>query len=397
MEVFEASVRVATALRRAMGSSGPWVYPLSEGYVALAVDRDGERAAAVLPVAIDSSRTAVLTNGGSRPAALPWRPDGRYRAAVYAVAPSDGYPTFMHDPPTSLSPGSTCFVLPLSFLKRVRERAPAAEPTAAGTPLTAAPSGRDPNGLAVIVLGVGPGGEAPLSVRSATLCDVEHVIVFDRIRDKVLEGLATHGVLHVVPYIYTNFDQSVEEVGRLLNELEAGDAHSVAIAVEGNPEILDLAPRLAHGRRNLTVIPARPIALRGTDKVARITGVSLIGCSYALISGLPRRHLTSRDGLARELSGYLCAGLGCVLIEMYRGDLDLVVETLAGLPGDRIIAVLSNLYSATEQIDLFGSADCATQATRLMLVERGELTTVVVSAPQSAGVSAGLVIPRDAI
>lgn len=383
--IFAASSRVTDALRQRDGFRGE-IHPLSQGYLHVAVNL--LPACAALDVALESGRTAVVTNDEDRLAEPAWAAPDQLPPATYVVAANGSSPSAVigSKAPTLLPAHSCCFILP--------SQSDAAAGTGRQVAAADTPGPQRVNDgltVAITALGVGPGGAAPYAVRRATLGQADHVLVFDRIRGTVMAGMTLRGKLHVIPYSYADFDESVDLVSALIGELTGPELCTIAIAVEGNPEILDVAPRLSAPGRRIDIVPARPIALLGAEKVSTLLGATMLGRSYALVSGLPRRHVARRNGLLRELRAYLRARLPCALVEMYQGDLAVVLEALDGLPGERIVAVLSNMFADDEKISCLSSVSLARDPALLDQAARGRLTTVLISGPEPRGMRNGAI------
>ncbi len=351
------------------------LYALSEGYVHIAADHDQASLKAVLRSA-SGRRTVVLTNESDQEVAFVWEDDEV--AHSFCLAGPQGQALLLEGYPAAIPPRWLLFVIMRTLVLRARQPAPVAR---------SAPLWRD---LQVTLLGVGPGGDAPRPLRATALEGAEHVVVFDRIEHRVLDGLDGLREIHVVPYHYTDFTQSIDMIVDLVTELSQRAASSVAIVVEGNPEIFDLAPRLSQLTTRLVVVPARPIALQAVERAAALLGRPLIGASYAMTSGIPSRHPDLRDGLRREMLDYVIAGLGCLLLEMCSGDRELIAEWLAAAGPGHVVAVFSDMFSPAERIEIMDSPQFA----RAVLDEPGRWGTqlVTVAIPQAA-MAAALQVP----
>jgi siroheme synthase len=369
-DIFEASVAVAAALNCRAQTANLGLYPLSEGYVLIAADRESAAMPNRLRVALRHGRTTVITNAGGSPVRLNW-PKRTEMVQVVVVITESGPPDAYVHLPATLPAHSTSFVLMRSFVDRARLRAAAVAGQSS--------RGGTDDDLDVTLLGVGPGGVAPMQVRAKWLESADHIILFDRIEPTVLAGCSRGAAVHVVPYVYVDFEQSIDYIEVILEDLRSRGRSKVTIAVEGNPEIFDLAPRVARHTSKLLVIPAVPIALRGLARLEERLGRRLIGPSYAMTSGMPRRHHARRGGLSRELADYLSVDLGCLLLEMYAGDHELVAQVVAQAGDTRTIAVLSDLFARTERIDVFESSHGVLEPSPQTPTAKGGLTTFVIS------------------
>jgi hypothetical protein len=327
--LFGASSQVSQAFRK-LSTVTADVFPLSNGYLALGLtDPARARPSILLRLTAQSQRTLVVTNKDASRQPTDWL-SGLGPSYAFAVVSPRGPVEICGAAPSSLDPGAILFCVP-------RELISAKDDSVESYPR-----------LSIRMLGVGPDGIASREARSQAFQGADDIILFDRVEHNVLQGVQVTGNVHVIPYVYESFDSSIQLADNLLRKLADNGSRMITIVVEGNPEVLDVAPGIRSVSRTISVIPARPISLLGVDKICQAHHLSHPGDEYSLLSGLPGRHPLGESGLIAELACYLEARIPCVLVEMFVADWSILTRALVGRKGS--LAVMTNLFSPGQQI-----------------------------------------------
>ncbi|MEU4550467.1 hypothetical protein [Micromonospora violae] len=269
----------------------------------------------------------------------------------------------------SASPGSaTTFVLPPLFRRR-RTRAIATR-VARCRPFSIGPIQQ------VHAVGVGPW----VDERAKDLLPAADVVMTDWTYVNTFARISGAGEVtpHVVPYQFDDFDANIESVDSILRDLQEKGVTRATLLIEGNPDTYDVLDGLSLQGRLVTVTPGVPIGLLAVNSVGHYFARDPLQDSFAYFSGLHSRHRTPPEQFLGELTCYLAAGVSCVLVEMFRGDVDLALRAME-LAGGAVTAVLMSDFfseSAHETIVTSGSGD---DVRRALETTRGRLTTMLIT------------------
>ncbi|MGW0764030.1 hypothetical protein [Streptomyces sp. NPDC002676] len=355
MAVFRAAaaVRHQTVLTVA-GERHP-VSPVSGGFVALRTR------------GFEQDLTASLgVLGWGRPVAFV---GDQWGLARFAAAATDS--DLLEAPPTS-GPTEVSFVVPDAFLSRreaaIQRRLQRCRPRPRGAVQT------------VHAVGVGPWTVTDTGDVVRALEGVEDVVMSDWTYANTLPLLPNHDRLtaHVLPYEFGDFDANIHHVDDALRDLHEKGVHHVGLLIEGNPDTYDVLDGLPLTNREIQVTPGVPIGLLAASRNAARFRTDPFERSFAYFSGLHSRHKLPAEQFLGELTCYLAAGITCVLVEMYKGDVELALRAmrLSGRPATALL--MSDYFSGSENTLVLNQPDVEA-ARSAVEATRGGLCTMLIT------------------
>ncbi|MGW2183410.1 hypothetical protein ACWCXX_36315 [Streptomyces sp. NPDC001732] len=152
----------------------------------------------------------------------------------------------------------------------------------------------------------------------------------------------------------------------------------VGLLIEGNPDAYDVLDGLPVTNREIRVTPGVPIGLLAASRNADRFRTDPFARSFAYFSGLHSRHKLPAEQFLGELTCYLTAGITCVLVEMYKGDVELALRAarLSGRPATAVL--MSDYFSGSENTLVLNRPD-AEAAHRAAEATRGGLCTMLIT------------------
>lgn len=235
----------------------------------------------------------------------------------------------------------------------------------------------------VHAVGVGPWtADAPDEVLAA-LDGVTDLVMTDWTHRTTFARLPGNSrfTAHVLPYSFGDFEQNIDRVDAMLRRLQAAGHRRVGLLVEGNPDTYDVLDGLSLADREVRVTPGVPIGLLAAWGVAERFQQDPFAHSFAYLSGLHGRHKLPAEQFLGELTSYLSAGVTCVLVEMYKGDVELALRAIDLCGRPKSAALMSNHFSDEEQTVFLRTpqdgrsraAEAARGSLSTMLIADGEL------------------------
>jgi hypothetical protein len=225
-------------------------------------------------------------------------------------------------------------------------------------------------------VGVGPTPELLTLKVIATIERTEHVVLFDRTLENIVTDINFSGYKYVLPFVYEDFASNLLTLNLMLATLQAGGITEVTVLIEGNPEIYDVAEGLSMVRRRFVYEVSMPLVILGCEWLEREYGVHFIQPGYILTSGFNVRQGITTAELQKELMTYLETDLTFMVMEMYCGDIPLVLAQLRQAKRGKSVFILMNMFSPQQRVYFlpFCSLHQADWIERI----KGKFTTIVV-------------------
>ena len=222
----------------------------------------------------------------------------------------------------------------------------------------------------------------------ATIESSPRTILFDRTLQNIVSQVRFPGERYVVPFNYEYFDANLLALNLLLAALQAAGALEVTVLIEGDPQIYDYAEGLSTRRRRFSFSPAVPLVLLACRRVEITYGFTLVDPGYILTSGFNVRQGVTSQRLCDELDVYLSTSLTIMVMEMYCGDLPLVLSRIARSPRVKSVIILTNMYSQHERIYYMANSELG--MIQWLDSIKGKFTTLIVVDEASKGIPEAL-------
>jgi hypothetical protein len=197
-------------------------------------------------------------------------------------------------------------------------------------------------------IGLGPTVEMLTKTMRHSFQQASHVILFDRTFENVIRTIPFSGHLYPLQYIYDDFDSNLLSLNLMLAALHASGIYEVTVLIEGNPEIYDFAEGLSTVGRLFTYEAAIPLVVLSCQWLEEHYNIHFVEPSYILTSGFNARQGITTGELVQEISAYLELDCTCMVMEMYCGDLPLVLSLLQHAPRPKSLFVLTNMFSVDQ-------------------------------------------------
>jgi hypothetical protein len=198
-------------------------------------------------------------------------------------------------------------------------------------------------------MGLGPSPDFLDATTTARIASSDHVVLFDRTRTNIVSEVPFNGTLYEIPYDYENFDQNLYRLNTVLAALHRSGALNVVVLIEGNPEVYDFAEGLSTYRRRFEFEVASPLIYLSSLWVESAYGLSLLNPGYLLTSGFNARHGITTQALLGEIERYLESTMTFMVMEMFRGDLPLVLDHIREAPRPKSVIMLTNMFSPNQR------------------------------------------------
>lgn len=229
---------------------------------------------------------------------------------------------------------------------------------------------------AVRFVGLAP--SAPMLTRStiSLLERARHTVLFDRTRQNILKEFTMAGDVYVLRFVYEDFAPNLLSLNLMLASLQAAGVLEVDVLIEGNPEIYDYAEGLSTVGRRFSFEVSTPLVVIGCRWLERTYGLNFIDPSYVLTSGFNlRQGITTKEVMA-ELDEYVETDMTFMVMEMYCGDLSLVLGRIGKSSRPKCVFVLTNMFSDEQKVYFLRHDQ--THLVDFVLRIRGRFTTLVV-------------------
>lgn len=206
--------------------------------------------------------------------------------------------------------------------------------------------------------------------------EAENLVMFDRTWNNIVSTVNFRGSLHLLEYYYEDFSPNILKVNNSLASLHQSGILNVSVLIEGNPEIYDLPECLSSVRRNFIFHPSSPLVFLGCQWVENQYQINITNPSFILMSGFSARHGVISKQLIEELDLYMDTDLTFMVMEMYCGDIPLVLSRVKQSTRPKSVIILTNMYSSLQKVYFL-------PYNKLNLIEwveniKGKFTTLVV-------------------
>jgi hypothetical protein len=355
MAVFRAAAAVRNRTVVTAGGERHPVSPVSGGFVALR------------PRGFEQDMTASLgALGWGRPVAFV---GDQWGLAGFAAAATE---SALLEASPGAGPTEVSFVIPDAFLARRKAAIERRLERCRARPQGAV--------QAVHAVGVGPWTVADPGEAVRALEGVEDIVMSDWTYANTFPLLPNRDRLtaHVLPYEFGDFDANIHHVDDALRGLHEKGVDRVGLLIEGNPDTYDVLDGLPVTNREIRVTPGVPIGLLAASRNADRFRTDPFARSFAYFSGLHSRHKLPAEQFLGELTCYLAAGITCVLVEMYKGDVELALRA-ARLSGRPATAVLMSDYFSGSENTLVLNRPAAEAAHHAAEATRGGLCTMLIT------------------
>lgn len=227
------------------------------------------------------------------------------------------------------------------------------------------------------VVGLGPSKQLVSFGAIQWLKSGMDTVAFDRTLSNILSPIEIAGKLHLVKYVYEDFSPNIFQLNSILAELQATGTTEVVLLIEGNPELYDFVECLSWYKRNFVFEEVtRPYVLVSCQWLEMIYDTKLLASGYIVTSGFNYRQGITTHQLIEELNSYLKTKLTCLVMEMYCGDISLVLSIVQRSLRPKSVIILTNMFSPEQRVFFLPHND-------LGLVDwansiKGRFTTLVV-------------------
>ena len=210
----------------------------------------------------------------------------------------------------------------------------------------------------VHVIGIGPNREmlSPSSARSIEAART--LLTFDFVHE-VIAHLELPEDLHLIPYDWTHYPVNIERIDTALSQLHLNGDSEVTLVVEGNPEVYDLLSCVSLAGRNIRFEVIAPAVVLCCRWVEERYGVGITSPSYVIVSGFNARHGVTTSQLAAEIDAYLCLNRTCLVIELFSGDLPIVLERVYAAERRKVVVAMMDMFTPNQQVVVFQDAELA--------------------------------------
>ncbi|MFE7765870.1 hypothetical protein [Streptomyces sp. NPDC057438] len=353
IEVFRAASDVRHHITATIAGERHAISPVSGGFVVLR------------PRGFKEDMTSALGPlGWGRPVAFV---DDSWGLARFSAAATDSE---LHVPQSS--PSTVSFVVPERFRTR---RIAAMEPRLQRR----CPPSKSRH-QTVYAVGTGPSAATDPQRVLRALGPVDDAIMSDWTYENTFKDVlpGTGVTPHVLPYQFDDFEANIQQVDRTLRNLASDGVDRVGLLIEGNPDTYDVLDGLSVAGRDVQVTPGIPIGLLAAAQNAELFHDDPLSHSFAYISGLHDRHGLPSEQFLGELTCYLSAGISCVLVEMYKGDIELALRAMALSSGKHVAVLMNDYFSPAESTVMVHDPRAAGTA-RVVSAARGGLSTMLIT------------------
>jgi len=184
------------------------------------------------------------------------------------------------------------------------------------------------------------------------------LLTFDFVHE-VIAHLELPEDLHLIPYDWTHYPVNIERIDTALSQLHINGDSEVTLVVEGNPEVYDLLSCLSLAGRNIRFEVIAPAVVLCCRWVEERYGVGIASPSYVIVSGFNARHGVTTSQLAAEIDAYLCLDLTCLVIELFSGDLPIVLERVYAAERRKVVVAMMDMFTPNQQVVVFQAAELA--------------------------------------
>lgn len=225
------------------------------------------------------------------------------------------------------------------------------------------------------MIGIGP-SRVMLTRRAADLIvEAPLVVTFDYVH-KVIADLPFRGRVVVLDYDWQSYTVNIERVNRELASLHVRGYYDVTVVIVGNPEVYDLLSFLSLAGRDYSFEPAAPAVTQCCAWITEHYSFDITQPSYVIVSGYNARLGVTSAQLAQELNAYLRHELTCLVIELYSGDLPLVLKRAQESVRPKVVIILINMFTPNQQIIAVSAKSMeAAEITRRV---RGKFTSLAI-------------------
>jgi hypothetical protein len=206
----------------------------------------------------------------------------------------------------------------------------------------------------VVCIGVPPTTDLLEERTIAAIKEANYVVMFDRTRHNILSHLQI-GTSVIVRYDYYDYSANIGQIDAKLGALHRRGIYNVSLLVEGHPEIYDLVECLPHANREFRIQPMKPLLLFAVEKLEAAFGIDILGRGFVLTSGYNVRHGITTSQLTSEIESYLSTEVSICVMEMFLGDLPLVLRLLESSKAAKCVFVLTNMFSQEQNIYFIAS------------------------------------------
>ena len=208
----------------------------------------------------------------------------------------------------------------------------------------------------VYIVGIGPTREMLSQRAIALMAQAPLIVTFDFVYD-VIKDIKHHGELHLLDYDWERYELNIERVDEKLALLHIDGYYDVSLIVEGNPEVYDLLSYLSLAGREYHFESIAPTVVLCCKWIARQFGLDVSYPSYVIVSGYNARHGITTQHLALEMDAYMTLDLTCLIIEVYSGDLPVLLRCVKAAQRPKSIFIMMNMFSPQQQIFILTSQD----------------------------------------
>lgn len=202
------------------------------------------------------------------------------------------------------------------------------------------------------------------------------VVTYPRTLANLTPLLHPQAEVHLIDYIYENFDMNVREIDRTLVKLRKRGHDRVAVVVEGNPQVCDVASVLDRTNRLFDFIPATPVGIAIGHALGFELGVPIMEPTYLYLSGYAERHGENQDLLSAQLADLMRFDVTCVFVEMYSGNIETLASAIRESGRPKFLVLISNAFTERERWIATDPLERGAQADLDLM--KGELATVLV-------------------
>jgi len=136
----------------------------------------------------------------------------------------------------------------------------------------------------------------------------------------------------------------------MISTRNASDLHSVTFLIGNNPEIDDYAEGLSTlGRQFVYEVSVPPVVI-GCQWLEKEHGLNVIEPSYILTSGFNLRQGITTTELVEEIATYLEMDFTFMVMEMYCGDIPLVLSQVQQSSKPKSVILLTNMFSPDQRV-----------------------------------------------
>ncbi|HEU5378378.1 MAG TPA: hypothetical protein VFV38_23395 [Ktedonobacteraceae bacterium] len=199
-------------------------------------------------------------------------------------------------------------------------------------------------------VGVGPAPELLTASMLSAIQRATYLVMFDRTFENIIKDIPFAGQCYLVRYNYEDFAANLLALNLMLATLQTMSIAEVTVLVEGDPEIYDFAEGLSTVGRKFTYEAATPLVLLSCQLIEQSYSIAFLHPGYVLTSGFNVRQGITTAELLQELSAYLECDLTCMVMEMYCGDIPLILAKIQEARRAKSVLILTNMFSQEQRI-----------------------------------------------